>query len=86
MQAGIYTLEHYLEEGLVRLRAADALLQRTGDRDRYYLLQSHVLAWVRECLTRPMEKLTGEMRYPGEVITGDVLPSAVALVPNRPTR
>jgi hypothetical protein len=71
MQAGIYTLEHYLEEGLVRLRAADAYLQLTGDRAGRTRLLSHIVAGQRHSITHSLEKLAGDVRYATEVLTGE---------------
>jgi hypothetical protein len=70
-QAGIFTLEHYLEASLVRLRAADAFLTLTGDRARRTQSLAHIVRGLNECISLPLEKLSGDIRFPAEVLTGD---------------
>jgi hypothetical protein len=70
-QAGIATLEHYLEASLVRLRAADAFLELTGDRARRTQLLAHIVRGLQECTSLPLDKLSGDIRFPPEVLTGD---------------
>lgn len=72
MQAGINTLEHYLEEALVRLRAADAYLALTGDRQRRNQMLASIVDMVRTDTSEPLDKLTGDSRYSAEELTKPV--------------
>ena len=72
MLAGIYTLEHYLEEGLLRLRAADAYLALTGDRQRRNQMLASIVDMVRKDTNEPLDKLTGDSRYTAEELTDPV--------------
>jgi Glycosyl transferase family 2 len=73
-QAGAFTLEHYLEACLVRLRAGDAFLELTGDRPRRTKLLEHVVRGLHECVTVPLEKLAGDVVYAPEAIAGNPPP------------
>jgi glycosyltransferase involved in cell wall biosynthesis len=71
MLAGMYTLEHCLEEGLVRLRAADAYLVLGGDPAQRTPMAERIARFVREGLKHAPEKLSGEMQYSIEVLEDD---------------
>lgn len=71
MQAGLATLEHFLEEGLVRLHAADAYFDLTGDRTRRNQLVARVMSWVQQGLNQPLDRLTGETPLPLERMAVD---------------
>jgi len=62
-QAAHYSLEHFLEEGLMRLRAADAFLELTGDRAGRNLLVAKIAEWVATGMRVPLEKLAGDAPY-----------------------
>jgi glycosyltransferase involved in cell wall biosynthesis len=57
----LHTLEHYLEEGLLRLRAADTFFAMTGDQPYRNELIAVALDWLRKGLNQPLQKLTGEI-------------------------
>jgi glycosyltransferase involved in cell wall biosynthesis len=71
MQAGLYTLEHLLEEGLMRLRAADTFFELSGDYDRRNRLLAGIASWMREGLNQPLERLTGDVAFPFELLAVD---------------
>lgn len=51
------TLEHFLEEGLLRLRAAECYRELTGDRPECQQLLAKVAQWVRQGLDNPPQVL-----------------------------
>jgi hypothetical protein len=71
MLARCLTLEHLLEEGLLRLRAVDAYLALGGDRARRVAMFDSIFRWMNSVLIHPPEKLAGDFQYPLEVLTGD---------------
>ena len=71
MQRGIYTLEHFLEEGLLRLRAADAFEKLTRDRLRRNQLLAGIVSWLQMGLNHPLEKLAGDVLFPFETLEVD---------------
>lgn len=85
MQANAVTLKSYLEDGLVRLRAADIFLELTGDRAARTRLLSHIVDEQRECVRHSLEKLAGDVRYAPQVLTGDVPLSAMPPIRNWPS-
>jgi hypothetical protein len=50
--AGQQSLEHYVEEGLMRLRAADYYMELTGDRQERNRLVASIRSWMAEGLAR----------------------------------
>ena len=62
-QTGRCSLEHFLEEGLIRLRAADALLELTGDRAERNRLVEQIVEWVATGMRFPLEQLAGDVLY-----------------------
>jgi glycosyltransferase involved in cell wall biosynthesis len=72
MQRGVYTLEHFLEEGLLRLRAADAFEKLSRDRPRRNQLVSGIVSWLQMGLNQPLEKLAGDVLFPFETLEVDV--------------
>jgi hypothetical protein len=54
-----YSLEHVLEEALVRLRAADYYAQLSGDRQTRDALMPRIASWLRGGLAQPPEQLLG---------------------------
>lgn len=71
MQRGVYTLEHFLEEGLVRLRAADAFERITLDRPRRNQLVASIVGWLQICVSQSLEKLAGDVLFPFETLQVD---------------
>ena len=49
-KTGQYGLEHLLEEGLMRLRGADAYLELSGDRQGRERLVQQITQWVCDCV------------------------------------
>ncbi len=72
MQSGIHTLEHFLEEGLLRLRAADAFEKLTGNRARRNQLLAGIVSGLQVGLNNPLEKLAGDVPFPFETIAVDI--------------
>jgi hypothetical protein len=68
MQRGVYTLGHFLEEGLVRLRAADVFEKLTGDRPRRNQFVSTIVNWLQVCVSQTLEKLAGDVLFPFETL------------------
>jgi hypothetical protein len=58
-KVGQYSLEHLIEDGLVRLRAADYYAELTGDRETRDRLVPLLAVWLRGGLAQPLEKLLG---------------------------
>jgi hypothetical protein len=56
--AGASTLEHYLEEGLMRLRAAESFEKLTGDRQQVFALKNNLTQWLRSAFGQQIELLT----------------------------
>jgi hypothetical protein len=58
-QVGQFTLEHVLEEALLRLRAADAYRDLTGDSRRRDELVAFIGQWLRAALEQSPTRLAG---------------------------
>jgi glycosyltransferase involved in cell wall biosynthesis len=71
MQRGFRTLEHFLEEGLLRLRAADAVEKLAGDRARRNQLLRGIVSGLHEGLGQSLEQLAGDVLFPFETIAVD---------------
>ncbi len=71
MQRGVYTLEHFLEEGLLRLRAADAVETLGGDRPRRNQVLAGIRSWLQMGLNHSLEKLAGDVLFPFETLEVD---------------
>jgi len=71
MQQGAYTLEHFLEEGLLRLRAADAFEKLTQDRPGRNQLLAGIVSWLQMGVSQPLEKLAGDVLFPFETLAVD---------------
>jgi hypothetical protein len=82
MQRSINTLQHFLEEGLVRLRAADAVEQISGDRARRNQLLSGIVNWLRPAVSSPLEQLAGDVPFPFDTLPVD--PPTAALDDHSP--
>jgi len=62
------TLEQYTEEGLLRLRAADAYAQLTGDRAGRAELIAAIVKWMREGLSQPIDLIARDFPLKPEQI------------------
>lgn len=71
MQQGVYTLEHFLEEGLLRLRAADAFEKLTQDRPGRNQLLAGIVSMLQLGVSQPLEKLAGDTLFPFETLAVD---------------
>jgi hypothetical protein len=58
--AKVHSLESFLEDGLMRLRAADSLLAMTGDQAKHDDLVRQIVEWLRPNLEASPEQLAGK--------------------------
>lgn len=71
MQRGFRTLEHFLEESLLQLRAIDVVEKLTGDRAQRNQLVGGIVGGLQAALRHPLEQLTGDVPFPFETLPVD---------------